>query len=428
MRKIFLLSLLALVLSVAVVALVEREPGYVLISYGNYTIETSLWVGLVIAALAGLVVYLFWRLLHVLLSGPRSLSEWFRGRRAGNAAQMTSRGMISFTEGEWSRARTQLLRGVENNESPLFNYLVAARASANLGEPAKVAEYLDAAEKTGPEAVLSVALTRARLELEAGRYEPAVATLKAAGATGRPSVRGLDLLCQAYRGAEDWQGLAALLPELKKNQLLSDTEYRSLERSVYTHLLEACAGLEPADYVDALQQQWQQVPGELKRDPLLLQSYCKLLIAAGEHNRVEKLIAKAQKQSWDAGLARVYAYVKSDDLAGQLATAENWLTQHDGEPELFLCLGRLAARNKLWGKARDYFETSDKLQRTPEVCAELGRLLASQGEERPALAYFRDGLLLEQAALPDLPMPARLAHDTHRPQPLSAATGATDED
>jgi HemY protein len=194
---------------------------------------------------------------------------------------------------------------------------------------------------------------------------------------------------------------------------------------VYTHLLEACVDSGPAGAADALRQQWQQVPGDLKRDPLLLQSYCRLLVAAGEHATAEKLIVKAQKQQWDAGLARVYGYVRDDNPAGQLSTAESWLAQHDGEYELLLCLGRLAARNELWGKARDYFEKSCKLERTPEVCAELGRLLAAQGEERPALAYFREGLLLVEPALPDLPMPAPLAHDTHRLQPNESRTEAT---
>jgi HemY protein len=73
-----------------------------------------------------------------------------------------------------------------------------------------------------------------------------------------------------------------------------------------------------------------------------------------------------------------------------------------------LCLGRLSARNKLWGKARDYFESSYRLQRSPEICAELGRLLTGLGEPKVAAAYFREGLLLSESGLPQLPEPEKL--------------------
>ena len=53
-----------------------------------------------------------------------------------------------------------------------------------------------------------------------------------------------------------------------------------------------------------------------------------------------------------------------------------------------------SARDKLWGKARDYFESSYRVQRSPEICAELGRLLSGLGEPKVAAAYYREGLLL----------------------------------
>ena len=46
MRKLFAVTLFALLLGVGVIALIETDPGYVLVAYGNYTLETSLWVGL----------------------------------------------------------------------------------------------------------------------------------------------------------------------------------------------------------------------------------------------------------------------------------------------------------------------------------------------------------------------------------------------
>ena len=78
---------------------------------------------------------------------------------------------------------------------------------------------------------------------------------------------------------------------------------------------------------------------------------------------------------------------------------------HADDAQLLLCLGRLAAREKLWGKARDYFESSYRLERSAETCAELGRLLVALGEPKVAAAYYREGLQLKETGLPELPMP-----------------------
>ena len=82
MRKTFILVLIALLLGVGVVAVIETDPGYVLIAYGNYTVETSLWVGLVVLLLFTLAVYAVVRLLRRLVGGQHSLVSWWGHRRS----------------------------------------------------------------------------------------------------------------------------------------------------------------------------------------------------------------------------------------------------------------------------------------------------------------------------------------------------------
>jgi HemY protein len=72
MVRLFLLSLLAILGGL----LLARDPGYILITYANYTFETSLFALLV----ALLVILLLLRLLSVLLSwlNPMNLVRKFR--------------------------------------------------------------------------------------------------------------------------------------------------------------------------------------------------------------------------------------------------------------------------------------------------------------------------------------------------------------
>ncbi|MEO0437937.1 MAG: heme biosynthesis HemY N-terminal domain-containing protein, partial [Pseudomonadota bacterium] len=105
MGGIFLIALIALLGGVGIVALIETEPGYLLIAYGGYTVETSFWVGITLITGVVFGLYLLLRLLARLISSPSSVLSWAGERRVHQSARLTSRGLINFVEGNWSKAR-----------------------------------------------------------------------------------------------------------------------------------------------------------------------------------------------------------------------------------------------------------------------------------------------------------------------------------
>ena len=172
MRKLFATALVALLLGVGIVAVIETDPGYVLVSYANYTLKASLWVGLLLLLLSVLSIYLLLQLAYRIVGGRRSLVSWLGTRKTRNALRLTTRGLISFTEGNWQTARRQLLRGAQHNEVPLLNYLLAARASAQLHDTAEVQEYLHTAGEHDPGATVAAAGTAFVVRALSGRSPP----------------------------------------------------------------------------------------------------------------------------------------------------------------------------------------------------------------------------------------------------------------
>jgi len=75
MKKLFVLILLALVAGVFLAIQLARDPGYILIAYGNYTFETSLFALLVVLLLLVAVI----KLLLSLLSWLNPM-RWRRSR------------------------------------------------------------------------------------------------------------------------------------------------------------------------------------------------------------------------------------------------------------------------------------------------------------------------------------------------------------
>jgi HemY protein len=327
MRRLFLLVLLTLLSAVGLVALIERDPGYILVSYDLITIETSLWVGLLLLLVFNLVFYYLLRLLHRLLAS----------------------------------------RGVLNNWLSLRAY---SRQLADL-----------------------------EMRLAAGDYDVVIAALGERPGS-RLNAQELRLLARAYRGQQDWSAVVMLLPRLKKRQVLDVGELSELVGQAYLGLLTSA---DPGQ----LKQVWSGLPAEQRKQVVLIECYGRLLLESGDDLEAEKALTKAIKGAWDGRLVAQYGRIRGRDPARRLKQAETWLKSHPEDASLMLCLGRLSLRNDLWGKARDYFEASHRMQASAETCAELARLLFSLGEREKSAQYYREGLLLRETELPDLPLPSR---------------------
>lgn len=411
MNRLFVIALLALLAGVGVVALIETEPGYLLIAYGGYTVESSFWVGILLIATAVLLLYAGLRFLARLLGSPGQILNWAGARRLRQAARLSSRGLINFTEGNWSRARKQLLRGARFGESPLLNYLLAARASYRLSEPEAMRRYLTQAAESDLAARVAVDLTQAELQLHARQYEQALATLKRAQRSRGKHPFVLHLLCKAYDGLGDLEALAALLPELRKHRVAGPVELDELEARVYRDLLEKAAVKGDGANLRAL---WNTYPARLRSDEAVQFHYLESLLACDETSVLEKEIVKRLKKQWQPRLVGLYGRIPREGAQKQMAVAEGWLKQRVNDPDLLLCIARLAMAERQWVKAREYLERSQAARASEEVCLELGRLLMAVGDHAAAAAAFQSGAALRREPLPELPQPDDIVPATHR--------------
>ena len=403
MRRRFIAVMVVLLIAVAGMTLIKVDPGYVLVSYGLFTLESSLWVALLLLMVVALLIYFLVRLLRgVLLSGG-SIFRWWGNRRVEQARKLTLQGVLSYLRGDWSKARRSLLQAVEVSPEPAVNYLLAARASVHLNEVEKAEECYLELETAGADPQ-ALALSRAAESLRAGRYGQAAAALESLPEPPKDNVLWLTTLKDAYVGAERWAALAELLPQLKKSTVLEAGSHRELALRVQRNLLLE-AGRKG---VPALESAWSACPDELRREGEIAACYAAQLLANQAHAAAEKLLQKSLKKDWHPQLVRLYGLTPGRDANRQLQLAESWLQDHPEDAEFLLCLGRLALRNQLWGKARSYFETSHRLKPTSETCAELARLLFSLGEREISAQYYREGLLLREEGLPELPLPKKI--------------------
>jgi HemY protein len=142
----------------------------------------------------------------------------------------------------------------------------------------------------------------------------------------------------------------------------------------------------------------------MRRDDQVIREYAALLASLGDEAQAEILLRKVLRNHWSDELINLYGRLEGTKPEEQLILAEQWLKDRPNNPELLLALGRISLRNELWGKAREYFETSLRLRRSRETLAELSRLNAHMGEKDTSIKLLMQGLV-QDSGLPDLPMP-----------------------
>ncbi len=403
--KILILAILGLAASVLLALAVKEDNGYILLGYGEWTVEGSLAFFLLMNLVMFGVLYITLRILSRIGATPKKLHDWREQRGAKRARKALTLGLVELSEGNWKRAEKDLVRFAGRSETPLLNYLAAARSAQQQDAHDRRDHYLQLAHESMPEADVAVGLTQAELQLDHAQLEQALATLKHLKEIAPRHTHVLKLLKELYQRLDDWQEMGQLLPELKKRKVVEPDELLALELRVFQSQLTMAA---QDENLTQLQATWNRIPSAIRAKEEMITTYVNHLMNRDEHTQVERLLRDTINRHWSDDLVELYGRVPADDSARQLSVAEGWLKDRSRNPLLLLTLGRLCLRNKLWGKARTYLEASIGIEPSTAAYRALGALLEKMDEKEKALTCFKAGLELNSEHQGMLELPASL--------------------
>jgi HemY protein len=404
MRRLLVVLVVALVVGGAIGTLMVRDPGYVLITYDDMSLETSVWFALLALLVGYVALRLVFGVATRIARGGAGIAAWQQNRRARVAQARTTRGLLLVGEGDWAGGRKALLADASALEAPWVNYVVAAQAANELGDASDRDALLDKAVAATPGSEFAAALTRAELQMSASQYREAVATLVKASEDAPSQPRLLKLLATSYERIGEWDALLALAPELRRRGVYPADSMRAAQLRWCEASFDAAGTTTTAAQ---LIERWNALDKELRDEARAIGAYARALAKVGANAEAETVLSKALSREWSAELVGLYGRIV-DRSERQLATAEDWLKSRPNDAALLLALGRLAAANRDWGKAREYFEASLKQQRSVEVYGELGRLCIALGERPRGAELLAQGLEMS-GLLPTLPMPSGTA-------------------
>lgn len=390
MKQLF--SFFAIIfIAVSAGLLAHEDSGYVLFGRGYTTLEMSLTLFLVLIFLSYIFGYVLIRSIVSTWSMPEHLKQWRITQQAKKARKTSLQGLINLSQGQWKKAERLLTRAVKYSDMPLLNYLSAAKAAQKQNAPDRRDHYLALAHKSMPDADFSVKLTQAELQFAHGQNEQALATLVHLHNLSPKHAHIMVLLTQLYQQLKSCEDLRKLLPELHKHKVFPDKKLLQIEKETYIELIQHTNWNAETE---KLQQLWQNISRELKKDSDLLSTYCHKLIELKKNDEAELILKNALRKEWHPDLIKLYGLVKSSQLEKQLIFAESLSKDHGTHPILLLTLGRLCMYNDLWGKARAYLEASIGHKELAETYKELGLLMEYLNEPKLAAEYFKKGLFL----------------------------------
>ncbi|KMM88562.1 heme biosynthesis protein HemY [Pseudomonas lundensis] len=408
MKRLYVIVFLLIAAAACIGLAIAEDAGYVLIAYKSFRYESSVWATLALIVVLWLLIWGIKLLVELVTASTGLVNPWSRRNRSRRVQIAIEQGQMDLAEGRWASAQKHLARAAEAERQPLLFYLGAARAANELGHYEESDKLLERALQRQPQAELAIALSHAQLQVDRADTDGALNTLQTMHERHPHNVQVLRQLQRLHQQRGDWTALIRLLPELRKDKVLPAKELAELESRAWGQNLNLAAQRETEGEaaLQSLQRAWQQLTSAQRQEPALMLAYAEQLRQLGAQGEAEEVLRGALKRSYDSHLVRLYGLLRGKDPVKQLQTAEGWLKAHPADPSLLLTLGRLCLQNSLWGKARDYLEGSLKLQRNPEACAELARLLAQLGETDRSNQLFQEGLNLLDERLLALPLPA----------------------
>lgn len=386
----FIIILLLLVASVWFGIEMVRHPGYLLLVYQPWTVQMPLWFAILSFLIFLSLFYLFIDSIDKLQFLWYRLKNWQRFRREQRSYSKTQEGLSTLIEGQWKKAEQLLLAGVSQTVEPLMNYLGAAKAAHEQNAFDRRDSYIQKAYKTAPGADLAIGLTQAELDISQDRLEHALATLNHLRQRAPKHPRVLKLLEKVYVREADWKNLLALLPNLKKNKVLTAEQLYQFEKNLYCEILHASTFKD----LNEVHQVFNEIPRSIKKNPEVICAYIKQLKLFPNTNlEIADLIRKTLKYHWQGELVQIYGTLSFSNLTQQLVIAGAWLKMYGNRPELLLLLGKLCVQVQLWGKAKDYFEKCLAVGPNVEASLEYGKLLEHLGEAEEAREKYRQALI-----------------------------------
>lgn len=383
MKALFWIVLI-FALAAALVVAARYNTGYVQLVWPPYRVELSLNLVVVLLATVFAVGYALVRMLSGMLRLPSRVQTYRLARRRQKAQDTLLQALQEFFAGRYARAEKAAASSIKLGDHAALCAVLAARAAHELRAYDRRDDYLAQAAALAADDDAVKIVSEAELLLDERRHQEALAALQT---LPRKHTAALRLELRAQQALRNWEQVLGLIEQLEKRRVFDTEQARQLRVRAQVENLKRRA----LD-VRSLTEAWQKVPPADKRDPKVAAAGAQCFMSLGAHASAQDIIEQSLTENWDSALALLYADLEDGDTLRRIERAEGWLQAQPRDATLLLALGRLCARQGLWGKAQSYLEASIAVEPTWSAQLALTQLHEKLGNPEAAHRHARESL------------------------------------
>ena len=391
MARFSLYLVCGLVLGAVLVNAISQDPGYLLVTWGDWQVETSVWLALSAVTFSLVVLWFILRVLRTTLRVPRALRRWLGLRSARGAQRRADKGFAAFFEGHWDVAEKALKKGGAPDEQTLLHPLYAALAATRRGESARALALLEQAETEGSAPASLITLARAECHLKAGATDAAERSFEQLSSSERETPRAKALRAEVAHRQRDWQQLIELLADVRRAGTAPDEQIDVWERESWIALLS-----EADDAASTAVSVWKRAPESLKAPghplwPLLLGILQKEVKA----EPLQKALKERLQQHCEPVALEAMKDLPDKQLLQMKTALERW-RDDDSEGRCRAVLARIArlegdaeAEAALWAEAHARRPSASHAAGWADYLRNQGKEAEASAREAEALAALR---------------------------------------
>ena len=398
MARFSLYLVCGLALGAVLVNAISQGPGYLLLTWGDYQVETSVWLALSALVLSLVLLWFVLRVLRTTLRVPRALRRWFGIRSARGAQRRADKGFAAFFEGQWDVAEKALKKGGALDEQTILHPLYAALAAMHRGESARALMLLEQAETEGSAPASLITLVRVECHLKAGTTDEAERSLEQLSASDRKTPRAKALRAELAFLQRDWQPLTELLPDIRRAGTVPESQIQMWERDGWMGLLS-----QADDAPSAALSVWKRAPDGLKApgQPLwpalldILRQDAQADALQAQADALQKILQERLQQHCEPVTLEAMSGLPDKQLLKMKKAVERW-RDDDGEGRCHAVLARIArlqgdaeAEAALWADAHARHPSASHAAGWADCLRHQGKEAEASALEAEALAALR---------------------------------------
>ena len=386
MARFSLYLMCGLVVGALLVNAISKDPGYLLVTWGDWQVETSVWLALSALMFSLVLLWFVFRALRTTFSLPRALRRWVGLRSARGAQRRADKGFAAFFEGRWDVAEKSLKKGGAPDEQTLLHPLYAALAALRRGESARALTLLEQAETEGSAPVSLITLARAECHLRAGATGEAERLLEQLSASERKTPRARSLRAEVAYLQREWQPLIDSLADVRRAGTVPDELINLWERESWIALLS-----EAGDAGSTAASVWKRAPDALKAPgqplwPLLLA----ILQQDAPSDVLQRMLQERLQQYCEPMTLEAVDGLPDKQLLKMKKVLQRWRDE-DSKGRCHAMLARIA---RLEGDAEEaaLWQEAHTLHPSAPHAAGWADCLRNQGKEAEAFALEAEAL------------------------------------